>query len=82
MIDAFRTLRFKGADIPIHWQNKNGIHVCEGSNVHPGVRLLWTLCKIDVPANAAYLAVGPDPVTCIACRAAQIEGDRRNGSAA
>jgi CheY-like chemotaxis protein len=37
--------------------------------VHPEVRLIWTLCGRDVPANAAHLAEGEE-VTWPACRCA------------
>lgn len=52
---------------PIRWQDKQGfIHAVEGSEVHPGVTLLWTLCERDVPANAAH--TGHDAVSCATCR--------------
>ena len=40
---------------PIRWQQKDVLHIVEGADVHPGVRLLWTMCEIDVPADAAHL---------------------------
>lgn len=52
---------------PIRWQDKQGaVHAVAGSDVHPGVRLLWTLCERDVPANAAH--TGHDAVSCATCR--------------
>lgn len=49
--DTFREIDGK----PIRWTDKTGVvHACEGSDVHPGVRLLWTLCERDVPANTAW----------------------------
>ncbi len=65
---VFRTLN----DLPIHWKDQALTHACEGADVHPGVRLLWTRCEIDVPANAAYLPDPPDadPVTCPRCNEA------------
>lgn len=40
----------------IRWSDKRGlVHVAVGADVHPGVRLLWTLCDRDVPANTAWL---------------------------
>lgn len=63
---TFRTIDRK----PIYWRDKHHIvHACEGSDVHPGVRLIWTLCKRDVPADAAYKCDG-DYVTCMKCGAA------------
>jgi len=57
--------------LPIHWRDKKrGVtHKCEGADVQPGVRLIWTLCEIDT--NAAYLPDPPDadPITCDACKA-------------
>lgn len=54
-------------DKPIRWKDKQDfVHVVAGSDVHPGVRLLWTLCERDVPANAAH--TGHDAITCATCR--------------
>lgn len=58
---------------PIFWQDANGIvHRCEGDDVHPGIRLIWTLCKRDVPACASWTNGDHDPirVTCKICEAA------------
>lgn len=52
------------------WSNNSGVHQCEGADIHPGVRLLWTLCEIDVPANAAWLPRPEDSVSCSRCIAA------------
>lgn len=61
---TFRTMDRK----PIYWRDKQDfVHACEGSDVHPGVRLIWTLCERDVPANAAYKCDGDD-VTCATCK--------------
>ena len=55
-------------DRPIWWQDKAGvIHVCEGDDVHRGVRLFWTLCNRDVPANEAFFPATNDRATCEAC---------------
>lgn len=55
---------------PILWTDPAGVtHRCEGADVHPGIRLLWTDCERDVPANAAHLQVAGDPVTCPKCLA-------------
>lgn len=58
---------------PIHWQDKGGVtHSCEAADVHPGVRLIWTDCRRDVPANQAYLPGDKDGYPdCERCRAAQ-----------
>jgi hypothetical protein len=63
--DTFRQLR----GLPIHWRDERRkvTHLCEGADVLPGVRLLWTFCGRDVPASAAYLPLGVDPATCPAC---------------
>lgn len=62
---TFRTIDRK----PIYWRDRQDfVHACEGSDVHPGVRLLWTLCERDVPANSAYKCDG-DEITCATCRA-------------
>lgn len=51
MKNVFRTID----DKPIRWTDKTGlVHACEGADVHPGVRLLWTLCERDVPAGKAW----------------------------
>ena len=44
---------------PIRWEFKGVTHIVEGADVHPGIRLLWTVCEIDVPAGKAFL-VGPE----------------------
>lgn len=52
----------------ILWEDKQGfVHACEGADVHRNVRLLWTLCERDVPANAAFHPADEDKVTCMAC---------------
>lgn len=68
MIDAkdpsgvFRTI--DGATL--RWTDRNGaIHAVEGADVHRGVRLLWTLCERDVPADTAFKSA--EPVTCERC---------------
>lgn len=64
MSDKFR--RIDGR--PILWTDKSGTtHICEGADVHPGVRLLWTDCQRDVPANAAHLG-GEQDATCLKCK--------------
>jgi hypothetical protein len=50
--NIFRTIE----DRPIFWTDDHGVtHRCEGADIHVDVRLLWTLCNKDVPANAAFL---------------------------
>lgn len=67
--DTFRTINRR----PIHWTDQDGAtHRCEGADVHPGIRLLWTDCERDVPANKAYLPGDGDDVTCPLCIAAAI----------
>lgn len=59
MAEAFRTIDRK----MIFWRG----HRCEGSEAHPGIRLLWTLCGHDVPADAAHLSDNEGELTCINC---------------
>lgn len=52
---------------PILWTDPAGVvHLCEAADVHPEIRLIWTLCDRDVPAGAAYTREGEVP-TCPAC---------------
>jgi hypothetical protein len=54
---------------PLRYEDKAGVmHACEGADVHRGVRLIWTLCQRDVPANAAFLSF--EKATCEKCFAA------------
>ena len=53
---------------PIFWTDSAGVtHRCEGAEVHRGIRLLWTKCERDVPANTAFLPGDNDAVTCERC---------------
>lgn len=53
---------------PIWWQDKSGVmHACEGADVHRDVRLFWTLCQRDVPANAAFIPADNDRLSCEQC---------------
>lgn len=64
MDDVFTTLDGR----QIMWTDKRGVtHRCEGSDIHPGIRLLWTCCHKDVPANAAFLQGDMDKVDCQVC---------------
>ena len=50
-----------------HLYEESGvIHKCEGSRIHKGVYLVWTLCGKDVPANGSFKS--NDPVTCKQCK--------------
>lgn len=61
---TFRTIDNR----PIYWTDTAATtHLCEGADVHPGVRLLWTLCHRDVPAGAALLPGDADKPTCAKC---------------
>jgi hypothetical protein len=56
---------------PILWTDEAGAtHRCEGADIHRGVRLIWTDCGRDVPANPALLPGDDDRVSCAACLAA------------
>lgn len=68
MSDTFTTIDRK----PVLWTDKRGVtHRCAGGDLHPGVRLIWTACEIDVPAGAAHvLSDGSAPVDCPDCLAA------------
>lgn len=63
----------------IRWSDKTGVvHVVEGAEMHPGVRLLWTLCRRDVPANKAWHPkAGDNYELCMTCNAALTAGDRQ-----
>ena len=61
------------------WTDRAGVmHLVEGDWIHPGIRLLWTLCgKKDIPANAAWQQRREDVVTCPDCEArAALAGER------
>lgn len=45
---------FKPDDRVAYWDDGKVVHLCDGADVHEGVRLLWTVCEIDVPANKAF----------------------------
>lgn len=64
MSDTFRTIN----GLPFFWKDKEHfVHACEGANVHPGIRLIWTLCDRDVPENSAFIPESGDMVTCATC---------------
>lgn len=49
------TVRENSKGQPYLYDRDGFTHSCEGSEVHPGIFLLWTDCQIDVPANMAYV---------------------------
>jgi phenylpropionate dioxygenase-like ring-hydroxylating dioxygenase large terminal subunit len=54
----------------ILWTDAKGVtHCVEGTDVHPGVRLLWTKCERDVPAGKAFLPGDGQAVDCPTCLA-------------
>jgi hypothetical protein len=63
---ADRTTRtLNGA--PLLWAEAGGlVHLCEMAEIHPGIRVVWTLCGRDAPAGQAYTREGEVP-TCPAC---------------
>jgi hypothetical protein len=67
MTDAYHTIRDPvDGPRPIRWMDGRGtVHACEAADVHRDIRLVWTLCQRDVPANAARLDHGP--VDCPTC---------------
>ena len=64
MSSGFREINHK----PIFWQRGDTIHAVEGADVHPDIRLLWTLCEIDVPAGEAFISRDAK-ITCEKCAA-------------
>lgn len=53
---------------PIWWKDKQDfVHICEGADVHRDVRLFWTLCERDVPANTGFHPGLDERVTCATC---------------
>ena len=62
--NVFRTLQNR----PIFWCGPDNLtHRVECAEVHPGIRLLWTDCVKDVPADTAFLPGTDDVVTCPEC---------------
>ena len=56
---------------PIYYDDGKVIHACEGSEVLPGVRMVWTKCYLDVPDNRGFTVEGEPPaITCPKCLAA------------
>jgi hypothetical protein len=56
----------------IYYENSKGIHTCDEAVVHGRIRLIWTHCHQDVPANQAFTTTDCEPeVTCSDCLANQ-----------
>lgn len=56
-----------------HLYESNGkLHACEMKEIHPGIRLVWTKCGKDVPANKSFRS--RESATCEACKTADREG--------
>lgn len=73
---TFRTI----SDRPIYWTDSKGLtHLCEGADIHRSVRILWTLCERDVPANAGFLPGDDDRVRCPKCLARETSRFRAEG---
>lgn len=54
--------------MPAFWNDGKVVHQCEGSQVHPGIFLVWTKCARDVPADKAFVVTGIAPeITCRGC---------------
>jgi len=53
----------------IYWEDESKIiHLCDSSEVQKGIRLVWTKCEIDVPANEGFTTTNGKPdVTCNQC---------------
>ncbi len=50
------------------YKDKNGIiHLCEGSQIHRDVYLVWSKCEKDVPANKSFES--KEVATCEFCLA-------------
>lgn len=77
--NTFRTI--DGRPIYFHDKQHNLMHACEGADVHPGIRLIWTLCERDVPANSAHISDQED-VTCSKCQRAASQGAFAGGDIA
>ncbi len=53
-----------------HLYESNGIiHLCEGSDVQRGIKIVWTKCQIDVPADRSFMST--ELPTCKTCMEAQ-----------
>jgi hypothetical protein len=60
---------------PIYYDDGEAIHASESTIMHPGVRLVWTKCDMDVPDNQGFTVLGEAPaITCPECRVAMARG--------
>jgi hypothetical protein len=58
------------------YEDRNGIiHLCESSEVHPGIVLVWTVCEKDVPSNKSFTS--KEVATCESCLAIKSGGRLR-----
>jgi hypothetical protein len=39
---------------PLYYDDGNVVHACESGIIDEGVRLVWTKCDRDVPADASF----------------------------
>lgn len=53
------------AGLHLYHSNDGKIHHCCSSEVHPGIKLVWTDCGKDVPANISFRSW--EAVTCMEC---------------
>ena len=53
---------------PLVWRERSGrVHACEGTQLHEGITIFWTLCEVDVDGGAATAIVEP-AISCPICR--------------
>ncbi|WP_130231041.1 hypothetical protein [Bradyrhizobium sp. Leo121] len=61
---SFRTID----GLPIYLCDKRDlVHACEGADIHPDVRVYWTLCGKDASNDLVYLAKD-EAITCPLCQ--------------
>lgn len=49
------------------YESKEGkLHLCDSSNIHAEIKLVWTKCQIDVPAGQSFKSYYENP-TCKEC---------------
>jgi hypothetical protein len=50
---------------PIYYDDGEAIHAGESTIMHPGVRLVWTKCDMDVPDDQSFTVEDKAPaITC------------------
>jgi hypothetical protein len=50
---------------PIYYDDGEAIHASESTIMHPGVRLVWTKCDMDVPDDQSFTVEDKAPaITC------------------